>query len=170
MIERNEMMIGRFSVISCQKLLDLLKICSKLSVQDVSIFKTCIIQLFACSWIKHIYTKTSAVTLGLAANPTNMMVIRKTYNKKSNKESKNNTRRKFLSYLRNRRLPFLQHRCFHCASQMHFYHVSRTCNKFLDTWYFTVIMFSPHLLLMYIWGTAKWNLLVILEGYINRRA
>ena len=82
-------MIGRFSVISCQKLLDLLKIFLKLSVQDVSIFKTCIIQLFACASIKQIYTKISALTSGLAANPTNMTVIRKKYNKKSNKESKN---------------------------------------------------------------------------------
>jgi len=40
------MMIGRFSVISFQKVLNLLKICSKLSVQDVSVFKTCITQLF----------------------------------------------------------------------------------------------------------------------------
>jgi len=40
MIERNGMLSGRFSVISCQKLPDLLKICSKLSVQDISIFKT----------------------------------------------------------------------------------------------------------------------------------
>jgi hypothetical protein len=71
------------------KILDLLKICSKLSVQDVSIFKTCIIQLFARTWIKQICTKTSALTSGLAANPTNMTVIRKKYNKKSNKESKN---------------------------------------------------------------------------------
>jgi len=45
MIERNGMMIGRFSVISCLKLLDLLKICSKLSVQDVSIFR---LALFNC--------------------------------------------------------------------------------------------------------------------------
>ena len=76
-------------------------------------------------------------------------------------------RRKFRSYLRNKRLPLWQHICFRWASQMHFYHVSQTCNKFFDKWYFTVIMFLHHLLLMYIWGTAKWNLLVILEGNIN---
>jgi len=33
--------------------------------------------------------KTSALTLGLALNPTNVMVIQKKYNNKSKKESKN---------------------------------------------------------------------------------
>jgi len=83
------MMIGRFSVISFQKVLNLLKICSKLSVQDVSVFKTCITQLFTRTWIKQMYTKTSALTSGLGANPTNMMVICKKYIKRPNKESRN---------------------------------------------------------------------------------
>jgi hypothetical protein len=98
-----------------------------------------------------------------------MTVIQRSTIKNPTKKAKI-TRRKFLSYLRNKRLPLWQHIYFCWGSQMHFYHVSWTCNKFFDKWYFTVIMFSPHLLLMYIWGTAKWNLLVILEGNISLRA
>ena len=130
------------------------------------ISKTCITQLFTYIWMKQIYTKTIALTLGLVADPPSLTVTQKRYNKNPTKKAEI-TRRKFLSYLRNKRLPLWQHTCFRCASQIHFCCVSQTSNKFFDELYFTVIMFSPHFLLMCIWGTAEWNLLAILEGNIK---
>jgi hypothetical protein len=69
-------------------------------VQDVAYLRLALLNCLH-THLNKADTETSALTLGLAANPTNMKLIQKRCNKSSTKKGKI-TRKKFLSYLRNK--------------------------------------------------------------------